>query len=587
MFNIKYEELKNANTKSPLKFYWDCSKGFRRVLVFDIIYSFLMSLSKVLNIVIFSKLIGYFSSISKDEFNSTRVLSYVGLILLIFCLTHLIRYLRESTSEKARSMLSWRARIFAFDYVSNYSLSYLKDQKAGVIAQRIRALGDNMWGLKLSFARITSCIFLIIIPLIFIGNKNTYFMLIVIMLGILSAIFSFVISKKSSSLNKRTEEKTSKYNGFFADSLTNILLIKMFGEEKNEKKRLDRELKILQAYENKTAFSINLIHAIQEILLAIFRVVSVIFALYLWRKNNINLEAVIALLLLIDDVIPMFSRLMLDITLIRNNVAKLSDSLKVFEAPIDAKNTTLKTLKIKNSKIEFKNVTFGYEEEKNIFENFNLTINPHEKVGIVGKSGGGKSTLVSLLQGNYNLNSGKILVDGKDISKVSLGSLKKNIAIISQDNVLFHRPIKKNISYGKQNATIDEIIGASKIAKADNFITETPYGYDTITGERGVKLSGGQRQRIAIARAILKDATILILDEATSALDNKTENDVINALDNLMKNKTVIAIAHRLSTLKSMDRIIVIDKGKIIDEGTPSQLIDKKGIFQKLWNLQK
>ena len=214
MFNIKYEELKNANTKSPLKFYWDCSKGFRRVLVFDIIYSFLMSLSKVLNIVIFSKLIGYFSSISKDEFNSTRVLSYVGLILLIFCLTHLIRYLRESTSEKARSMLSWRARIFAFDYVSNYSLSYLKDQKAGVIAQRIKALGDNMWGLKLSFARITSCLFLIIIPLIFIGNKNTYFMLIVIMLGILSALFSFVISKKSASLNKRTEEKISKYKSF-------------------------------------------------------------------------------------------------------------------------------------------------------------------------------------------------------------------------------------------------------------------------------------------------------------------------------------------------------------------------------------
>ncbi|MBE6463172.1 MAG: ABC transporter ATP-binding protein [Alphaproteobacteria bacterium] len=467
MFNIKYEELKNANTKSPLKFYWDCSKGFRWVLVYDIIYSFLNSFLKVANIIIFSKLIGYFSSISKDEFNSTRVLSYVGLILLIFCLTHLIRYLRETISEKARSMLSWRARIFAFDYVSNYSLSYLKDQKAGVIAQRIRALGDNIWWLKLSFARITSCIFLIIIPLIFIGNKNTYFMLIVIMLGILSAIFSFVISKKSSSLNKRTEEKTSKYNGFVADSLTNILLIKMFGEEKNEKKRLDRELKILQAYENKTAFSINLIHAIQEILLAIFRVSSVILALYLWRENSINLEGVIALLLLIDDVIPMFSRLMLDITLIRNNVAKLSDSLKVFEAPIDAKNTTLKTLKIKNSKIEFKNVRFGYEEEKNIFENFNLTINPYEKVGIVGKSGGGKSTLVSLLQGNYNLNSGKILVDGKDISKVSLGSLKRNIAIISQDNVLFHRPIKKNISYGKQNATIDEIIGASKIAKAD------------------------------------------------------------------------------------------------------------------------
>ncbi len=587
MFDIRYEELKNANTKSPLKFYWDCSKGFRRILVFDIIYSFLTSLSKVLNIVIFSKLIGYFSSISKDEFNSTKVLSYVGLILLIFCLTHLIRYLRESTSEKARSMLSWRARIFAFDYVSNYSLSYLKDQKAGVIAQRIKALGDNMWGLKLSFARITSCLFLIIIPLIFIGNKNTYFMLIVIILGMLSALFSFIISKKSASLNKRTEEKTSKYNGYVADSLTNILLIKMFGEEKNEKKRLDRELKILQAYENKTAFSVNTIHAIQEILLAIFRVASVILVLYLWRENSINLEGAIALLLLIDDVIPMFSRLMLDITLVRNNVAKLSDSLKVFEAPIDIKNNTLKTLKIKNGEIEFRDISFGYDKNKLVFDKFNLKIKPKEKIGIVGKSGGGKSTLVSLLQGNYNLNSGKILIDGKDISKVSTGSLKRNIATISQDNILFHRTIKKNIQYSNLKASNKQINEASKLACADEFIKETPLGYNTITGERGVKLSGGQRQRVAIARAILKDAPILILDEATSALDNKTEDKVIKALDNLMKNRTVIAIAHRLSTLKSMDRIIVVDKGHIIEEGTIDELLNKNGEFKKLWKLQK
>ncbi|MBQ8750325.1 MAG: ABC transporter ATP-binding protein [Alphaproteobacteria bacterium] len=587
MFDIKYEELKNANTKSPLKFYWDCSKGFRRVLVFDIIYSFLMSLSKVLNIVIFSKLIGYFSSISKDEFNSTKVLSYVGLILLIFCLTHLIRYLRETTSEKARSMLSWRARIFAFDYVSNYSLSYLKDQKAGVIAQRIKALGDNMWGLKLSFARITSCLFLIIIPLIFIGNKNTYFMLIVIILGMLSALFSFIISKKSASLNKRTEEKTSKYNGYVADSLTNILLIKMFGEEKNEKKRLDRELKVLQAYENKTAFSVNTIHAIQEILLAIFRVASVILVLYLWRENSINLEGAIALLLLIDDVIPMFSRLMLDITLVRNNVAKLSDSLKVFEAPIDIKNNTLKTLKIKNGEIEFRDISFGYDKNKLVFDKFNLKIKPKEKISIVGKSGGGKSTLVSLLQGNYNLNSGKILIDGKDISKVSTGSLKRNIATISQDNILFHRTIKKNIQYSNLKASNKQINEASKLACADEFIKETPLGYNTITGERGVKLSGGQRQRVAIARAILKDAPILILDEATSALDNKTEDKVIKALDNLMKNRTVIAIAHRLSTLKSMDRIIVVDKGRIIEEGTIDELLNKNGEFKKLWKLQK
>ena len=585
MFDIKYEELKNPNIKSPLKFYWDCATGFKWILLLDILYSFLLSFTKVYSIILFSKLIGYFSSVSQDEFELNKALSYVFLILLQFCLTHLIRFIRETTSEKTRSMLSWKARMFAFDYVSKYSLSYLKEQKAGVISQRIKALGDNIWGLKLGFSRITSCIFLILIPLTFIGNKNIYFLFIVIALGLLSAIFSFIISKKTSSLNKRSEEKKSKYNGFVADSLTNILLIKMFGEEKSENKKIEKELKLLQLYETKTIFSENIIYAIQALLLAIFRITSVIVALYLWQKGSLNVSDVIALLLLVDDVIPMFSRLMVDITLNRNNYAKFSDSFKLFQVPVEENKA--KSLKVKSGEIEFRDIIFGYDSNKLIFDKLNLKIKPKEKVGIVGKSGGGKSTLISLLQGNYNLIAGKILIDNKDISQINIGSLKDNISVISQDNVLFHRTIKKNIQYGKTNAKISQIIQASQKALADDFIKDTPYGYDTITGERGVKLSGGQRQRIAISRAILKNAPILILDEATSALDNKTEKQVIEALDSLMEDKTVIAIAHRLSTLKNMDRIIVIDRGRIIEEGTPKELLDSKGEFAKLWNLQK
>ena len=585
MFDIKYEELKNPNIKSPLKFYWDCATGFKWILLLDILYSILLSFTKVYSIILFSKLIGYFSSVSQDEFELNKALSYVFLILLQFCLTHLIRFIRETTSEKTRSMLSWKARMFAFDYVSKYSLSYLKEQKAGVISQRIKALGDNIWGLKLGFSRITSCIFLILIPLTFIGNKNIYFLFIVIALGLLSAIFSFIISKKTSSLNKRSEEKKSKYNGFVADSLTNILLIKMFGEEKSENKKIEKELKLLQLYETKTIFSENIIYAIQALLLAIFRITSVIVALYLWQKGSLNVSDVIALLLLVDDVIPMFSRLMVDITLNRNNYAKFSDSFKLFQVPVEENKA--KSLKVKSGEIEFRDIIFGYDSNKLIFDKLNLKIKPKEKVGIVGKSGGGKSTLISLLQGNYNLIAGKILIDNKDISQINIGSLKDNISVISQDNVLFHRTIKKNIQYGKTNAKISQIIQASQKALADDFIKDTPYGYDTITGERGVKLSGGQRQRIAISRAILKNAPILILDEATSALDNKTEKQVIEALNSLMKDKTVIAIAHRLSTLKNMDRIIVIDRGRIIEEGTPKELLDSKGEFAKLWNLQK
>ncbi|MBR5154174.1 MAG: ABC transporter ATP-binding protein [Alphaproteobacteria bacterium] len=588
MFDIKYEELKQANTSSALKFYWNCSEGFRWLLSFDIFYSLLNSLLKVLSVVVFSNLIGYLSSVSQNDFDIFEALTYIFLVLILFSVVQVVRYIRESTSEKTRSMLSWRARIFAFQYVSKYPLSYIKEQKSGVIAQRIRALGENIWLLKLAFARITSCIFLIIIPVIFIGCKDIYFLLVVVILGIISSIFSFVISKKSSKLNKRTEEKVSIYNGYITDSLTNILLIKMFGEEKKENKKLDKELKLLKAFKVKTIFSENIIQAMQDVFLVLFRIISVILALFLWKEHKINLTDVVAILMFVDDLIPIFSRFMNDITWFRNNIAKLSDSLIILQVPIDIVDVkNAKNIKVKNGDIEFRNICFGYDKNKLVFDKLNLAIKSGEKIGIVGKSGSGKSTLCALLQRQYNLNAGKIMIDGKDISQITIGSLKRNITLVGQDNVLFHRTIKKNIAYSKPNALMKDIIKASTLAHADNFINETNFKYETITGERGVKLSGGQRQRIAIARAILKNAPILILDEATSQLDNKTENEIIDALSFLMQGRTVIAIAHRLSTLKNMDRIIVLDKGKIVEEGKPGDLLDKKGEFQKMWELQK
>ena len=319
-----------------------------------------------------------------------------------------------------------------------------------------------------------------------------------------------------------------------------------------------------------------------------FRVFCIFIGLYLWHTNKLNLENLIVLLLLLDELIPLMERVLWEISNFRNNLGKISDSIKILQAPIDINEAdNAKNLKVKNGKIEFKNITFAYEKDKNIFDNFNLVINPGEKIGIVGKSGGGKSTLVSLLQRDYDLSIGKILIDDKDISKVKIGSLKRSIAMISQDNVLFHRTIKRNIAYGKLNANTDEIVNASKLAQADKFINETPHGYTTITGERGVKLSGGQRQRIAIARAILKDAPILILDEATSALDNKSEAIVQQAIENLMEDRTVFVIAHRLSTVRNATKIVVVNYGKIAEIGSHEELINKEnGIYASLYKTQ-
>lgn len=261
---------------------------------------------------------------------------------------------------------------------------------------------------------------------------------------------------------------------------------------------------------------------------------------------------------------------------------------EIFETPHEVKDAyNAKSLDIKEGKIEFKNVDFSYHQTRKILNKFNLTIEPNEKIALIGPSGAGKSTVILLLMRLFNLDSGKILIDGQKISDVTLESLWQQISMVPQEPILFHRSLKENIRYGKPSATDEEVIKASKLAYCHEFIKDLPDGYNTYVGERGVKLSGGERQRVAIARAILKNAPILVLDEATSSLDSESERLIQDALINLMKNKTVLVVAHRLSTISKMDRIIVIKNGRISEEGTHASLLKKKdGIYKNLWELQ-
>jgi ATP-binding cassette subfamily B protein len=246
-----------------------------------------------------------------------------------------------------------------------------------------------------------------------------------------------------------------------------------------------------------------------------------------------------------------------------------------------------KELVVKSGKIEFENVDFYYNKGRKIINKLNLVIKAKETVALIGSSGAGKTTLVKLLLRMHDINKGKILIDNQDISKVTQESLRENISLVSQDPILFHRSLMENIRYGKFEATDKEVMEAAKLAHCHEFISNLSQGYGTYVGERGIKLSGGERQRVSIARAILRNAPILILDEATSSLDSESENLIQNALEELMKNKTVIVIAHRLSTIKKADRIMVVDNGKISEEGSHSKLIDSKdGIYKKLWELQ-
>jgi len=242
-------------------------------------------------------------------------------------------------------------------------------------------------------------------------------------------------------------------------------------------------------------------------------------------------------------------------------------------------------LQANGGKVDWQNVTFEYGENK-VFDNFNLTIKPGQRIGLVGPSGAGKTTFVSLLLRQHDITAGAIEIDGQNIAQVTQDSLRENIAVVPQEPLLFHRTIRENIAYGKPDATQAEIIKVAKQAQAHDFISALPEGYDTLVGERGVKLSGGQKQRVAIARAMLKDAPILVLDEATSALDSESEVEIQKALHILMEGKTVVAIAHRLSTLREMDRIIVLEQGVIVEDGAHTELAQAGGTYQKLWEHQ-
>jgi ATP-binding cassette subfamily B protein len=475
-----------------------------------------------------------------------------------------------------------------FDYVHKHSHQFFQANLSGRIAKQIFTLADSFTELvhdnTFEIVRGTT---VLIISLMAMSQVHPYFLMgLACYLVIFSAI-SLTYSKRFMHLSALQADKESETSGQLVDSLSNAPNVRLFARLNYEKKYVQTYLKNVEiAFQNKEWFGL-ILHATLGFSMICLLAFTVSILVYLKSRNLISIGEVSLVVALNFEVAWTLWHTLVQIDKANKSIGKLEQALKFLFVPqtvVDDLNA--KEISITKGEIVFENVSFHYKGVTPLFNDKSITIAPGEKIGLVGYSGGGKSTFVNLILRLYDLTSGRILIDGQDIALVTQESLHASIALIPQDPSLFHRSLMENIRYGRIDASDEEVIEAAKKAHAHDFIVKSSKGYDSEVGERGVKLSGGQRQRVAIARAILKDAPILILDEATSQLDSVTENLIQEILQHLMQNRTSIVIAHRLSTLLHMDRILVFNNGIIVQDGTHESLLAEGGLYKTLWDAQ-
>lgn len=475
-----------------------------------------------------------------------------------------------------------------FNYLSQHSYNYFQENFAGSLAKKVQDLAQSTEPvIKTISEMFIPRTMAVIAATYMLSLVSPIFSAILLFWAIIFITISSILALHFSHYATEFAESYSQLNGSLVDSISNIVTSKMFANEHFEEARINNSLLTVNVKDRRMQRAMMILYFIQGVGVTIL-VVSMLATLIYGRIHSWITVGDFAFVLSLSMSITMITwDLAQQMVRFTQDVGKCQQALSIIvpkHAIQDQKDA--QQILITQGKIEFRQINFSYLNNTPLFQQFSLVIPAGQKVGLVGFSGSGKSTFAKLILRLFDLQSGSILVDDCDIKTVTQRSLRQQIAMIPQDPELFHRSILENIRYGRPSATDGEVIEAAKKAYCDDFIQQLPNGYHALVGERGVKLSGGQRQRIAIARAILKEAPILILDEATSSLDSATEHQIQQGLHLLMKNKTTIVIAHRLSTLQEMDRILFFQEGAIIEDGSLKELRAKNGHFAKLWNMQ-
>lgn len=516
---------------------------------------------------------------------ASRVLwGAVAVLLVLVAGDNLLWRLAGWVSTHAFVAVGGDMRLELFNHLSGHGTRYFVEQFPGALAGRITAAANAAWTIENSMTWTTIPPGIaVILSVCVLGTINFHLTIVLmVIVALLGAVIGW-LAFHGRELHQSFAGHAAHVSGDLTDVVSNISLVRSFGAARREQQRLsgkiDEEMQAQRA-SLRSLERLRLFHA-----LTVFCVTAgvLIWSVELWRRGAISTGDVVLTTTLGFTVLHASRDFAMALVDMVQQFAKLGEAVQVLGLPHEMPDAPdAKPLVVIGGAVSFRNVNFGYPSGQSVLNNFVLDVPAGQKIGLVGRSGAGKSTIIALLQRLYDPLSGKLLIDGQDISQVTQESLRSSIAVVQQDISLFHRSLLENLRYGRPEASDEEVFRAVEAAKCSEFIGEMPEGFNTLVGERGTKLSGGQRQRLAIARAFLMDAPIVLLDEATSALDTESEQAIQEALARLFKGRTVIAIAHRLSTLDAFDRIVVLDRGRIVEDGPPRRLLQNKGVFSKM-----
>jgi ATP-binding cassette, subfamily B, multidrug efflux pump len=577
-----------------LNFYWFFVRQAKGLFIALIFASLFVALADAAIPVFMGKLVKVLTASTPDRVFADGASLIFGLILLVLVIRPLVTALQglvlnQAIAPGVTNMVRWQSHW----HVIRQNLSFFQNDFAGRIGSRVLEIGHT---LRSSVVSVISVVwYLVALGLITSGilAAASWWLVLPVALWTLAYVgFLAAIVPQIRRGSKAIAYARSDFVGRIVDSYTNIMTVKLFARPEEEdqfvREAVDQHTaRMITQHRWLSLFSLGL-----TLLSGLLIASTTWVAIKLWANGAIGIDIVAMVLPMTLQISGTSARVAQEITQISDQVGTVHEAMETIAKPIGLTDpASAKPLVVTKGAIRFDAVSFHYGRKGGIIEDLSLDIKPGERIGLVGRSGAGKSTLVNLLLRFYDIESGRITIDGQDVSQATQASIRQHISLVTQDTSLLHRSIHENIAYGRRSATRAEVIEAARQAHAVEFIEQLSdwngrTGFDAHVGERGVKLSGGQRQRIAIARVILKNAPILILDEATSALDSEVEQAIQASLEDLMQDRTVIAIAHRLSTIAAMDRLVILDRGRIVEQGTHGELLSLGGHYAGLWARQ-